>query len=225
MQEYYTFQKVRDRKTGKIGVISSTCYGSFTDKEGKHHSIEYYIRFDGTEYNEVMYYGDEIDKQVEFIKNDFTNVIPNIIELLKNERFERIPEMVQKRLDPNYFSEGSIVFFLEDNWIDRSYDYKYGKSFSLQYGPKYPYIIVENVEIENKLSLWNYEDHDFKFELTLIPYSFSLREKYSNNDGTLRLEEIKRDIDNFSRVVIPFSLTKYFYGDAYSILSRYDKGY
>ena len=35
----------------------------------------------------------------------------------------------------------------------------------------------------------------------------------------------ERDIDNFSRVVIPFSLTKYFYGDAYSILSRYDKGY
>lgn len=215
MSDYYTYNKVRDKKTGRLGVIMSTSYGSFTDKNGKMCNTRYSVRFGEEEYIDVEYYHTE---ELEFIDYDFSNIVPNIIELLKTDRYKRIPEMVAKRLDPDYFKEGSVVFFLDDGWIDRNVRSGGVIYQTFRYGPRYPYLIVENEEVVPYYT--NYcSNYDYRFELTLIPYSRSLKNK------TLR--EIKKEVDmgNYSKIVVPLSLTRYFDGDAYSILSRYDKEY
>ena len=67
----------------------------------------------------------------------------------------------------------------------------------------------------------NNYDYDIRFELILVPYTETLKKSGKSIDTII--EEI--DSNKRSSVIVPLSLTHFFEGDAYSILSRYDKEY
>lgn len=217
---YYTYSRVRDKKTGKIGVLQSITHGSCKDNNGVIHNHCYNVKLCGEENTEIYYYE---ENDFEYIDHDFSDITSQIMEFIKKDnRNKGIPEIIARRLDPDYFSIGSIVFFLESGWIDRTADYKYGSYGStFHHGPAYPYMIVDSREIICNYNNINNYDYDIRFELILVPYTETLRKSGKSIDTII--EEI--DSGKRSSVIVPLSLTHFFEGDAYSILSRYDKEY
>ena len=60
----YSYVKVKDKITGKIGVVRSISYGIFNGIFGKRTEVKY-------EDSEVFYYGNELEELVEVINYDY----------------------------------------------------------------------------------------------------------------------------------------------------------
>ena len=225
--EFSTYKRVRDKETGRIGIIKCISYGSYEDKNGNVHNMKIIVSYIDEKNNitEVDYFDDNFSS-LETIDHDFTSIIPSIMNFLKTDlRVAGIPEIIARRLDPDYFSIGSLVFFTNEDWIDK--DYRYGQYYGgrFSYGPEYPYIIVDCYEIKNNdQSFINENNCDIKFELCLKRNNDTLKTKLESGAVTIK-ELANNEFGGNGFIIVPMSLTKFSRGDAYSILSRYDKEY
>lgn len=122
---YYSSSKVRNKITGEIGVVESETYNC----EGHFYNVIWGSTVKRETIKDINFF----DKY-EIVSFDYTDIIPQIIDFLKRTpSVERIPQIVARRLDPDYYKVGSIVYFQSPGFM----------SYYDQYGPKYPLIITE----------------------------------------------------------------------------------
>lgn len=195
----YSYVKVKDKITGKIGVVRSISYGIFNGIFGKRTEVKY-------EDSEVFYYGNDFEELVEVINYDYEYLQDHIMNFLKLDENRNILDMIARRYDSGYFSIGKLVYFTSNTWINNNNGHNFSESFC--YGPGYPYIIVD---ISEKL-IGDSNDCDVVFYIAILPYSKQIKD--------IPIEVLK----NYSSVqYIPAYPSKFEIGDAYSILARYDK--
>lgn len=141
----WTQTRVKNKNTGDIGVI----YSSGSDSKGHYYKVCW-----GSSILPERMSIDDFDKKCEIIEHDYTSIIPQIMEYLKEERLARIPQTVARRLDPDYYKVGDIVYF-------QSPGYLWGSGEYAAFGPKYPLIITE---IRQDLG------NEFRFNIILDRY-------------------------------------------------------
>lgn len=184
---YYTDTKVRNKDTGEIGVVISESRGT-----------EWYftIYWSSSQVKEKMSSSDFHNK-CEIIDHDFSNITDQIINLLKEPYLSRIPQIVARRLDPDYYTQGSIVYFQTPGFLDNS--------DLFMCGPSYPLIITRVVQ---------HSRDEFYFTLVLARYYHDV---YVNSGFNLNSLKETHSID--------LNLTYFSDNDAYNNLVRYDKEY
>lgn len=144
-KDNWTQDRVRDRKSGDIGVV----YCSGFDSKGSYYKVCW-----GSSITPERISSDDFEKRCEIIKYDYTSIIPQVMEYLKDPSLGRIPQVVARRLDPDYYRSGNIVYFQSPGFLWGSGDYA-------AYGPEHPLIIVA---IEQD---WN---NEFRFNIILDRY-------------------------------------------------------
>lgn len=186
---YYSSSKVRNKITGEIGVVESESYSC----EGHFYNIIWSSTVERETIKDIGFFDN-----YEIVSFDYTDIIPQIIDFLKRTpSVERIPQIVARRLDPDYYKLGSIVYFQSPGFMS---DYDYNK-----YGPKYP-LIISNIHQNHR--------NEFEFTLMLSKYNHNMSIK-SESD----LELLHHDY------YVILDLTRFYDNDAYNNLARYDKEY
>lgn len=104
----WTQTRVKNKNTGDIGVI----YSSGFDSKGHYYKVCW-----GSSILPERMSIDDFDKKCEIIEHDYTSIIPQIMEYLKEERLARIPQTVARRLDPDYYKVGDIVYFQSPGYL------------------------------------------------------------------------------------------------------------
>lgn len=184
---YYTSSKVRNKITGEIGVVESETYSC----EGHFYNIIWSSTVKRETIKDVNFFDN-----YEIVSFDYTDIIPQILDFLKRTpSVGRIPQIVARRLDPDYYKIGSLVYFQSPGFM----------SYDDQYGPKYPLIITEiRQDIRNE------------FEYTLI------LSRYNYNNSIVSESDLKSLSKDY---FVIFDLTRFYDDDAYNNLARYDKEY
>lgn len=123
----WTQSRVKNKDTGDIGVV----YSNGFDSKGSYYKVCW-----GSSIFPERMSTDDFDKKCEIIEHDYTSIIPQIMEHLKEKSLARIPQVVARRLDPDYYKVGDIVYF-------QSPGYLWGSGEYAAFGPEHPLIIVE----------------------------------------------------------------------------------
>ena len=210
MNSIWAWTKVRNKRTGELGVLSCTTYGQVIDPKGNRWNTSLEITWEG--FRKEIFYG-SLEENLDFleiINHDFSDITLNIMKLLKEDEYRGIIESVARRLDPEYFKEGTLVYFNSADYIIE----KYSSNCNL-YGPNYPYLIAKITDTSCKTYS---DDYIISFELTLVPYSKRISE--------MTLEEIQKNLKIYRCIDITGYRSDWkFSNDAYNLLSRYDKEY
>lgn len=210
MNNTWTWNRVRNKETGKIGVISCTTYGVIEDPSGKTWYTSVEVTWEGSV--KEIFYGALEDNlgTLELINHDYSEIIPQLMKFLEADENRGILESVARRLDSEYFKEGILVYFTSPDHIIEKYS---GSKYN--YGPRYPYMIAKITDTSGKTYT---NDYIISFELTLIPLSERVK--------GLSLEEIQKNLRLFRCIEITGYRSGWDYtNDAYVFLSRYDKEY
>lgn len=99
----WTFQKIRDKKSLEIGVIQ--CEG--VDSSGPYYKVFWSKSLKYEKINRR----DKFEEKFEYVVHDFSDISLQILEYLREPYLARIPQIVARRLDPDYYKVGDIVYF------------------------------------------------------------------------------------------------------------------
>lgn len=145
-KDSWTESRVRNKETGDIGVI----YCSGFDNKGSYYKVCW-----GSSIDPERIPSDDFEKKYEIIEHDYTSIIPQVMEYLKDSSLGRIPQVIARRLDPDYYKPGDIVYFQSPGFL-------WGTGEYAAYGPEHPLIIVE-IDQEYR--------NEFRFNIILDRYS------------------------------------------------------
>ena len=110
----WTQSRVKNKDTGDIGVV----YSNGFDSKGSYYKVCW-----GSSIFPERMSTDDFDKKCEIIEHDYTSIIPQIMEHLKEKSLARIPQVVARRLDPDYYKVGDIVYFQSPGYLQGSGEY------------------------------------------------------------------------------------------------------
>ncbi len=189
---YYTCTRIREKSTGTVGILVSEKFGG--GKERHVFKVYWSDSFTQEEIKESDFYD-----RCEIINHDYSDITSQVMEFLRSYKsVGRIPQIVARRLDPDYYKIGSVVYFQSPGFLIKNSNYDI-------YGPEYPMIIKEIIQ--------DCRD-EFNFTLVLSSYHHEIFIASGSDLSSLK-----------SEVTIGLNLTHFSDSDAYNNLARYDKEY